>query len=211
MASNKQRGVLFDLDGVLIDSEGIYTTFWEAVDRHYPTGVENFAQVIKGSNLHKILHNYFPNDEIREQVSKMLDDFQQDMKYEYFDGAVGLVEMLKRANMRCCIVTSSDNHKMQSLYKQKPEFKDLFHAIVTGEMVANPKPSPECFLLGAEMLDLDIACCTVVEDSINGLKAGMASGARVIGLYTTVSEELIAPYCHMSAPCVASLKLENFL
>ena len=48
MTERAIKGVLFDLDGVLIDTEGTYTQFWEAVDRHFPTGVEGFAQVAGG-------------------------------------------------------------------------------------------------------------------------------------------------------------------
>ena len=78
------KGVLFDLDGVLIDTEGTYTKFWEAVDERFPTGVQDFAQVIKGSNLDNILHTYFPTEELREQVTTLLDELQGDMHYEYF-------------------------------------------------------------------------------------------------------------------------------
>ena len=63
MTDKAIKGVLFDLDGVLIDTEGTYTQFWEAVDRRFPTGVEGFAQVIKGSNLHNILHSLAVVDE----------------------------------------------------------------------------------------------------------------------------------------------------
>ena len=49
------KGVLFDLDGVLIDSETLYTEFWSNAEKKYPTGVEDFAYVIKGNNLAKIL------------------------------------------------------------------------------------------------------------------------------------------------------------
>ena len=43
------KGALFDLDGVLLDSEDIYTQFWNAVEEQFPTGIPNFAHVIKGS------------------------------------------------------------------------------------------------------------------------------------------------------------------
>lgn len=55
-----KTGVLFDLDGVLIDSESIYTEFWEDVDKVFPTNVPDFAHIIKGSTLPKILGTYFP-------------------------------------------------------------------------------------------------------------------------------------------------------
>ncbi len=211
MTERAIKGVLFDLDGVLIDTEGTYTQFWEAVDRHFPTGVEGFAQVIKGSNLHNILHTYFATEEMRAQVTEMLDNFQHDMQYNYFPGAIKLLEELKSNGIDCCIVTSSDKRKMESLYSQHPDFPSHFDAIVTGNMVTEPKPSPECFLLGAKMLGLDIKDCVVIEDSINGLKAGMASGAHVIGLYTTCSREAIAPHCHMVAPGIDSITTQSLL
>lgn len=211
MTHSAVRGVLFDLDGVLIDTEGTYTQFWEAVDRRFPTGVEGFAQVIKGSNLHNILHTYFPTEEMREQVTDMLNSFQHDMHYDYFPGAIELLEELKSKDIACCIVTSSDKRKMESLYRQHPDFPSHFQAIVTGNMVSEPKPSPECFLLGAKMLRIDIKDCVVIEDSINGLKAGMASGAHVIGLYTTCSREAISPHCHMVAPTIGNITAQSLL
>lgn len=211
MTERAIKGVLFDLDGVLIDTEGTYTQFWETVDRHFPTGVEGFARVIKGSNLHNILHTYFPTDEMREQVTQMLDGFQRDMQYNYFPGAIELIDELKVNGVACCIVTSSDKKKMESLYSQHPDFPSLFDAIVTGNMVKEPKPSPECFLLGAKMLGIDIEDCVVIEDSINGLKAGMESGAKVIGLCTTCPEEAIAPHCHTTAREIGDLDVKSIL
>lgn len=205
------KGVLFDLDGVLIDTEGTYTKFWEAVDERFPTGVEGFAQVIKGSNLHNILHTYFPTDELRGKVNNLLNEFQRNMRYDYFPGAIELLEELNNKNIACCIVTSSDHSKMAALYAQHPDFASHFAAIVTGEMVNEPKPSPECFLLGAKKLGIDIKDCVVIEDSINGLKAGMASGARVIGLATTCTSETIAPHSHLVLENISDLSTKTIL
>ena len=211
MTESKIKGVLFDLDGVLIDTEGTYTQFWEAVDRRFPTGVDGFAQVIKGSNLHNILHTYFPTQELRAQVNDMLNAFQRDMRYDYFPGASELLKDLKSNGIASCIVTSSDKSKMEALYAQHPDFTSHFAAIITGNMVSEPKPSPECFLLGAKALGLDIKDCVVIEDSINGLKAGMASGARVIGLATTCSREAIAPHCDFIANDISRISTNTIL
>jgi HAD superfamily hydrolase (TIGR01509 family) len=211
MTQKAVKGVLFDLDGVLIDSEGIYTQFWEAVDQRYPTGVKDFAHIIKGSNLHNILHTYFPTEDLRCKVTEMLDGFQREMRYEYFPGTIELLEELNGNGIKCCVVTSSDCHKMEALYSQKSDFPHHFAAIVTGEMVNEPKPSPECFLLGAKMLGINIDECVVVEDSINGLKAGMASGARVIGIPTTCSRDAIAPHCHRVVDSITAINTEMIL
>ena len=66
--TKKKIGALFDLDGVLLDSEGIYTQFWDAVEAVYPTHIPNFSTVIKGSNLFEILHDNYPDDETRQKV-----------------------------------------------------------------------------------------------------------------------------------------------
>ena len=68
-----KRAVLFDLDGVIIDSESLYTVFWNDMDRLYPTGVENFAKVIKGSTLPRIFDTYFPDMEVRRHIISLLE------------------------------------------------------------------------------------------------------------------------------------------
>ena len=187
----KIKGALFNLDGVLLDSEGIYTQFWNAVEEKYPTGIPDFAHVIKGSNLFEILHDHYPSETIRLQVTEMLLGFQRTMKYEFFDGAMEYVARLNQAGIPACVVTSSDNDKMASLARQHPDFKSHFRAIVTGDMVRHAKPDPECFLLGAQLIGVNIHDCWVFEDSLKGLAAGRASGATVIGLATTLPRETI--------------------
>lgn len=184
-------GVLFDLDGVLLDTEGIYTTFWDAIDKAYPTHVPNFTQKIKGSNMAAILNTYFKREDWDDIFSK-LDDMQRDMRYEFFPYAQEFLQQLHEAGIKMCIVTSSDQKKMDAVYRQHPGFRELFDDVIVGEMVHHPKPDPECFLLGASKLGLDIKDCYVFEDSINGLQAAMASGATVIGLATTNPREALA-------------------
>lgn len=184
------KGVLFDLDGVLLDTEGIYTEFWSCIDRAFPTGVERFAHVIKGSNLESILNMYFAREKHAEIVA-MLNDFQRDMEYRFFPGALELLELLRDRAIPCALVTSSDSKKMDAVYGAHPTFRDYFAAVVTGEMVSEPKPSAECYKLGAKLLGVAIEDCLVVEDSLNGINAGVAGGARVAAIATTLPEATI--------------------
>ena len=206
-----KRGVLFDLDGVLLDSEGTYTEFWGEIDRRYPTGVPGFCQIIKGCNLHEILTTYFPGAELQRQVEESLNEFQRDMEYRFFDGAMAFVEQLEAAGIPCCVVTSSDERKMQALYRQYPDFRAHFAAVVTGDMVVHAKPEPECFLLGAKMLQRDITQCYVLEDSLNGLRAAQASGAHVIALATTLPRHEVEPYAHLVIDCITGFTVEQML
>lgn len=199
------RGILFDLDGVLLDTEGIYTEFWKAIDETFPTGVENFAQVIKGSNLERILNTYFQVEK-HARIVEMLNTFQHDMEYRFFPGALDVLQALNDRQIKCCLVTSSDKKKMEAVDARYPSFRNFFTAVVTGEMVSNPKPSPECFLLGAKLIGEDIRECTVVEDSLNGLEAGMASGAEVVGIATTLPAGELEGKAHHVIPSIADLK-----
>ena len=205
-----KRGVLFDLDGVLLDSEGQYSIFWEQMDREYSTGVDNFASYIKGFHLTRIL-SYFANDEEREQVLDKLLAFERNMRFEFFPGALDFVKRLRAAGIPMAVVTSSDRKKMQALYGQYPEFPTLFDQIITGDMVTKAKPDPDCFLMGARMLGLDIKDCIVIEDSRNGLLAGHDSGALVIGIPTTLSRDTVDQLSDMTVDAVGLLSVEQIL
>ena len=208
--TTRKRGVLFDLDGVLLDSEGNYTIFWAQMDKEFPTGIENFASYIKGLHLTRIL-GFFESDEVRQQVQDRLLDFERDTKYEFFPGALDFVRRLRGAGIPMAIVTSSDHKKMQALYEQYPEFPTLFEHIITGDMVAKAKPDPECFLTGAKLLGVDIKDCIVFEDSRNGLIAARESGAMVIGLPTTLAPDVVSQLCDMMVDAVSQLSVKQIL
>lgn len=208
ITTRKIQGVLFDLDGVLLDSEGQYSIFWRAMDERFPTGVDDFSNFIKGFHLARIL-SYFANDDIREQVVQALVEFEKNMRFEFFPGALALVKRLRDMGIPMAIVTSSDHKKMQALFSQHPDFPTLFDAIITGDMVTKAKPDPDCFLLGAQRLGIDIKECVVFEDSRNGLTAARASGARVIGIATTLSADIVAPLSDLTVNGVDELDVEQ--
>lgn len=203
-------GVLFDLDGVLLDSEGQYSIFWEQMDREYPTGIPEFASYIKGFHLTRIL-SYFANEEVRQQVLDKLQEFERQMRYEFFPGALDFVRRVRDAGIPMAIVTSSDHKKMQALYSQYPDFSTLFDKIITGDMVTKAKPDPDCFLMGARQLGVDIKNCIVFEDSRNGLIAGRASGALVVGISTTLDSETVSELSDLTLDAVEELTVERML
>lgn len=184
----KFYGALFDLDGVLIDSESTYTRFWQEIDRIYPTGIENYAIAIKGTTLPEIMKHY-DDESVKCDILRRIHDFQESMTYELYPGVVGFLTELRDRGIRSAIVTSSDNRKMQLLFEQLPQLKDLVDVVVDASMVTRSKPDPEGYLKAAEAIGCNPDDCFVFEDSIQGLKAGNASGATVIALATTYPQE----------------------
>ncbi len=185
------RAFLFDLDGVILDSETVYTEIWEEINRLYPTGVENFALKIKGSTLEKILSDYFPGDELRKNVEAKLYELEGKMKYRYKPGSKETLEFLKGHGVPTALVTSSNEVKMEHVYQQLPELKGFFNTIITGDMVTKSKPDPEGYALAAKRLGFSPEDCVVVEDSFQGVMAGRNLNSKVVGVTGTIPVELL--------------------
>ncbi len=196
MNATKTKAVLFDFDGVVVDTEAQYSKFWHRIGEEY-LGMDDMEGKVKGQTLVYIYDAFF-NGRMKEQaeITESLNRFEQEMSYDFIPGVLDFLEELRRHNVKTAVVTSSNEAKMASVYRVHPEIKTLFDRILTAELFAASKPAPDCFLLGMEVFGTDPADSYVFEDSFNGLKAGIASGATVIGLTTTNSREAIAPLCH---------------
>ena len=208
MTNNLPKGVLFDLDGVLVDTESQYSIFWGKMGVEYNTGIPDFAERIKGSNLASILNTYFPEKSVQDEIVDKLNRFQEAMTYEICPGVKEFISQLKQHNIPTCIVTSSDDKKMEHLFAHQPYFRDNFSNIITGDQVTNSKPHPECFLKGAQKIGVDIKDCLIFEDSMQGITAGLASGAKVIALSTTCTVQQIRTLTNVIIPGFENLSLE---
>ena len=204
MEANNDIACLFDLDGVLVDSERIYTKIWEAIEKQWPTGIENFAYKIKGTTLEDILERHFP-EEAREDITKELLRLEGMMIYGPMPGAIEFIDALKAKGIPVALVTSSNGLKMDHLWHDMPGFKEKFDVIITGDEVSNSKPDPEGYLAAAKALGVDPKRCAVFEDSLQGVKAGKAAGAFVIGIAGTLKASDIQPYSDIVVNAVADI------
>lgn len=191
METTKKLAALFDFDGVIMDTETQYTLFWDKQGRHY-LGIEQYGCRIKGQTLVQIYEKDFSGmPEAQEQITRDLARFEQEMTYEYIPGVEAFIADLRRHGVSLAVVTSSDDKKMENVYRTHPEFKQQFDRILTAGMFTRSKPAPDCFLLGMEIFGTTPEQSFVFEDSFHGLQAGRDSGAMVIGLATTNSREAI--------------------
>ena len=187
--------VLFDLDGVIVDTEGQYSLFWKQIGEEYMPGMPDFALAIKGRTLTQIYDTYFPDAADRAAITERLNAFERQMDFPYIAGAREFLEALQTQGVPTAIATSSNCDKMACLYARHPEIKNLVTAVLTAEDARRSKPAPDCYLAAAERLGADISKCIVFEDSPSGLAAGRASGAFVIGVCTSLAAAEIEPLC----------------
>lgn len=189
---------LFDLDGVVLDTESQYTVCWDRIGKVYKPDIPKFAHLIKGQTLTQIFDRYFKDEEkVQHEIENQLIEFEKNMDYAYIPGVVAFITDLKRHQVNTAIVTSSNQQKMANVYQCHPEFETLFDVIYTSEDFKRSKPEPDCYLTAAAHFSVSHNQCVVFEDSINGLKAGKAAQMKVCGLATTNSIETVKPLSDM--------------
>lgn len=192
-----QRSIaLFDLDGVILDTEGSYTAFWDDYgSRHFSE--KDFGLKIKGQTLVKILGDYFPEENERKAITDAINDFERNMSYPFVPGVENYIKSLKSNGIRTAVVTSSNLLKMDNVYRCHPGFREMFDIILTSEDFSESKPSPYCYLKAMRLFGAGPEDCVVFEDSLAGLQAARASGAFVTALTTTNPEEVVRNYADL--------------
>ena len=193
----RMKAALFDLDGVVFDTEPQYTIFWGEQCREFHPEHPGLEHEIKGQTLVQIYDAWFsgPLAEKQAVITERLNRYEEQMSYNYVAGFEEYVKKLRAEGVKTAVVTSSNQPKMEAVKKHHPEFEKLFDAILTSEDFEYSKPHPDCYLKAAKRLETSVEDCVVFEDSFNGLKSGRAAGMYVVGLATTNSPEAIGPYC----------------
>ncbi len=191
------KAALFDLDGVVFDTEPQYTVFWKAQCEEFHPEHPGLEQEIKGQTLVEIYDTWFSGSLAHQQevITDRLNRFEQQMSYDYIAGFETMMKTLRTKGVKTAVVTSSNQQKMEAVYAHHPEFHQFFDAILTSEDFEYSKPHPDCYLKAAAKLGVSPTDCVVLEDSFNGLKSGRAAGMTVIGLATTNPAEAIRPLC----------------
>ena len=206
------KAALFDLDGVVVDTESQYSVFWGSQCRLYHPEIPGLENKIKGQTLTQIYDGWFSGEIASEQplITRRLNEFEAQMDFDYIAGFEDFITILQNKGFKTAVVTSSNKIKMNAVYRKHPEFHSLFDAILTSEDFSASKPDPDCYLKAAERFHLSPEECIVFEDSFNGLKSGRAAGMLVVGLATTNSAEQIAPFSDVVISDYIGLDFEKF-
>ena len=184
------KGIVFDMDGVLVDSEPIHIDAWNEVFSafgHY-FDTEWFHQWIGVSDRNftlKIVEQYhIPTD-----ADALLKEKRRVFEAKIAQGVpahVGVRELLPSLKDLKLAVATSSNRTGAMMSLQGARLFDFFQSVVTADDVANHKPNPDCYLKAVENLGLEPSECIGIEDSVSGIQAAKAAGLFVIGVATSL-------------------------
>ena len=205
------KAALFDLDGVVFDTEPQYSVFWGGICRQYHPEHPGLEHEIKGQTLTQIYDRWFSGELLseRDSITRRLNDYEAQMHYDFISGFQDFINDLRANGVRTAVVTSSNIPKMESVYRYQPSFKSLFDAILTSEDFVRSKPDPDCYLKAAQILGAQTDECVVFEDSFNGLRSGRTAGMVVVGLSTTNPSEAISPLSDLQTADYVGLSYER--
>ena len=207
------KAVLFDMDGILFDTEIVMKEGWQKAARELNfTLTEEHLSQMRGSALprsRKLFEEWFHGkvtyDEGRAIRSAYLNDYIQRNGVPEKPGLHEFLSWLKEHSIKVAVATSTTRRVAEGYWKQSG-IDQYIDASVCGDEVIN-KPDPEIFLKAASLLKVPIAACIVAEDSINGLKAARAAGAIscMIPDLTPYTKELF-PFCDYVSPSLLDCK-----
>ena len=172
------KAVLFDMDGILFDTEIVMKEGWQKAARELNfTLTEEHLSQMRGSALprsRKLFEEWFHGqvtyDEGRAIRTAYLNDYIRRNGVPEKPGLHEFLSWLKEHSIKVAVATSTTRRVAEDYWKQSG-IDQYIDASVCGDEVINSKPDPEIFLKAASLLKVPIAACIVAEDSINGLKA----------------------------------------
>ena len=191
--SDSRMGVIFDLDGVLVDTGWAHKQSWyDLAEKEGFSITDEFFYSTFGMQNYMIIPMLLGRDATRDEVNR-LSDWKEQRYREIIieklipaDGAKSLLKALKSENFLLAVGSSAPLENLE-LMLSRTGLQDYFYAFVSSKDVTNGKPAPDTFLKAAEKLSLKPDSCVVVEDALQGVEAGKAAGMPVVAVTTTRS------------------------
>ena len=182
------HAVIFDLDGVLADSE----PWWNQIDANllaeygvtyrgeYHRDVLGVSYRLAVGFYKNAFHISTPVEELMRRRGQIATEFFEN-RVGLFPSAKATLEELRQIKLRLALATSSVSASARP-FLERSGIRRSFEVIVTGDEVARGKPDPDIYLRAAEKLDVPAGACLVIEDSLSGVAAAKAANMRVAAI-----------------------------
>jgi beta-phosphoglucomutase len=188
--------LLFDMDGVLIESTGVHTAAWEAYLARHGIPSAGVMEKMLGKRNDQIVRVLWGPLITEEEVFRHGADKEQlyrEMMAPVFErhivpGVEGFVRAARSQGVPCALATNAEPANVDFVL-DRLGLRHCFQVIVDGHQVRRPKPDPEVYLTAASRLGIAPHNCVIFEDSPGGIQAARASGGRVVAVLTTLKDE----------------------
>jgi len=185
------RALIFDMDGVIVDSNPWHRTAWEEYNRSLGVEMtEEMQQRMYGKRIDELIREFFGRHLDDAEVfahGAAKETLYREMMKPHLNGALvpGIREFLARHRGLALAVATNAEPPNVDFVLDETGLRSFFRIVVNGHEVANPKPHPEIYLRVADALGVAPADCVVFEDSHTGVEAALAAGMQVVGISTT--------------------------
>jgi beta-phosphoglucomutase len=186
------KGILFDMDGVLLDSEEFITQagvlmFKEKGFTVQGSDFKPFTGMGENRFLGGVAAHYNIPFDLQKDKARAYAIYGEITRgrLKPLRGVTEFIGRCRKRNLKLAVATSADEVKMLINLRETGLKEELFDTLVNGLEVVHKKPHPEIYLLAAKRLDLDPRECLVVEDAISGMKAAKAAGCKCLMLTTS--------------------------
>ncbi|MBE0542239.1 MAG: HAD-IA family hydrolase [Verrucomicrobia bacterium] len=211
------KAIIFDMDGVLTDSEPLINAAAVAMFRERGLVVppEDFLPFV-GTGENRYIEgvaekHHFPLD-LAQAKKRTYEIYLELVPHQLraFPGATDLVRDCQRAGLKIAVASSADRIKIEANLRQIGLPPEAWDTIVSAEDATHKKPAPDLFLAAARKLGLTPTECVVIEDAVNGIQAAKAAGMRCVAVAQTFSADQLGA-ADLVRPDIARVTLPDLL
>ena len=195
----KIKGIIFDMDGVLVDSEpficeAAIKMFEEMGQKVLPEDFLEFVGTGESRYIGGVAEKYGVELDIKQAKTRTYDIYLDIIigRLKPLGGVREFIDGCKSIGLKLAVASSADMRKVAGNLSEIGLPQEIFDAVICGEDVENKKPAPDIFLLAARKIGLPASECLVVEDAITGVEAAKAAGAMCLGITSSFTAEQLA-------------------